>query len=75
MKNESQENEINSDKGYKITEGKTNDAYICRVTEKQIEWTENDYEKTQDGLKLKTGKSDGSISTEEIESNCKENHF
>ena len=72
VKNESQENEINSDKGHKITEGKTNDAYICRVTEKQIEWTENDDEKTQDGLKLKTGKSDGSISTEEIESNCKE---
>ena len=68
VKNESQENQITSDKEYKITEGKTNDAYICRVTEKQIEWTENDDDKTQDGLKLKTGKSDGSISTEEIES-------
>ena len=72
VKNESQENQINSDKGYKIIVGKTNDAYICRVAEKQIEWTENDDDKTQDGLKLKTGKSNGSISTEEIESNYTE---
>ena len=72
VKNENHENEINSDKGQKITEGKTNDAYLCRVTEKQTEWTENDDEKTHDGFKLKTGKSDGSISTEEIESNSSE---
>ena len=72
MTKESQENQINSDKGYKILEGKTNDAYICRVTEQQIEWTENDDDKTQDGLKLKTGKSDCSISTVQIESNYTE---
>ena len=44
----------------------------CRVTEKQIECTENDDDKTQDELKLKTGKSNGSISTEQTESNYTE---
>ena len=33
VKHESQENQINSDKRYKIIVGRTNDAYICRVTE------------------------------------------